>query len=154
MSDLKLDFATPERVSMSLPIAGIGYRSLAYLVDLGVVLSFWVIVYFLYALTGPDMVKLVSGLSTAMRVATVLGIFFFQWMYWTVAEVLWRGQTPGKRLLKIRVVRSDGSAAGVFESAVRNLLRLVDFLPVAYALGVVTMLIDKKHRRLGDLAAG
>jgi uncharacterized RDD family membrane protein YckC len=153
-ADLRLDVATPERVAMQLPVAGIGYRSLAYLVDLTFIASFWVICYFLYALTGPDVVKLVTGMSTVVRVAAVIGVFFFQWVYWTAAEVAWRGQTPGKRLLKIRVVRADGSPVGLFESAVRNLLRIVDFLPAAYGVGVVVMLIDAKHRRLGDLAAG
>jgi hypothetical protein len=75
-------------------------------------------------------------------------------MYWTASEVLWRGQTPGKRLMRIRVVRHDGSPVGLFESAVRNLLRVVDFLPFAYGVGVISMLIDSQHRRLGDVAAG
>lgn len=151
---LQLDVATPERVSMSLPVAGIGYRSLAYLIDVTLILSFWVILYFLYALTGPDVLKVIGGMSTFARVAATLGVFFFQWIYWTAAEVLWRGQTPGKRLLHIRVVRTDGSPIGVFESAVRNLLRVIDFLPFAYGIGLIVMLIDPKHRRLGDFAAG
>ncbi|MBL8952608.1 MAG: RDD family protein [Myxococcaceae bacterium] len=151
---MQLDVATPERVGLSLPIAGIGYRSLAWLIDVSLILSFWVIAYFLYALTGPDVMKVVGGMSTFVRVAAVLGFFFFQWVYWTACEVLWRGQTPGKRFMKIRIVRSDGSPVGVLESAVRNLLRLVDFLPIGYGLGALVMLVDPKHRRLGDLAAG
>ncbi len=151
---LQLDVATPERVSMSLPVAGIGYRSLAYLIDVTLIISFWVILYFLYALTGPDVLKVIGGMSTFARVAATLGVFFFQWVYWTAAEVLWRGQTPGKRLLHIRVVRTDGSPIGVFESAVRNLLRVIDFLPFAYGIGLIVMLIDPRHRRLGDFAAG
>lgn len=151
---LELNVATPERVGLQLPIAGIGYRSLAYLVDITLILAFWVLCYFLYALTGPDVLKVIGGMSTFARVAATLGIFFFQWIYWTAAEVLWRGQTPGKRLLKIRVVRTDGAPVGLFESAVRNLLRVIDFLPFAYGIGIIAMLIDPKHRRLGDLAAG
>jgi hypothetical protein len=71
-----------------------------------------------------------------------------------VAEVFFKGQTPGKKLVGIRVVRADGSPVGLFESAVRNLLRFVDFLPAFYPVGLVTMLIDRQNRRLGDLAAG
>lgn len=151
---LHVEVASPERVAMSLPVAGIGYRSLAYLVDLTLIITFWVLLYFLYALTGPDVVKVVGNLSTVARVTAALGLFFFQWVYWTASEVLWRGQTPGKRLLGIRVVKADGSPIGVFESAVRNLLRVVDFLPFAYGLGAIVMLFDPRHRRLGDLAAG
>ncbi len=151
---MQLDVATPERVGLSLPVAGIGYRSLAWLVDVALILSFWVVLYFLWALTGPDVVAVVGGLSTFARVAAILGFFFFQWVYWTACEVWLRGQTPGKRLLKIRIVRADGSPVGVFESAVRNLLRVVDFLPFGYGVGAIVMLVDPKHRRLGDLAAG
>jgi uncharacterized RDD family membrane protein YckC len=151
---LQLDMATPERVEVSLPVAGIGYRSMAWLIDAGLVFAFWAVAYFLYVLIGPPPLLLWLSLSTVIKVVIILGLFFFQWMYWTVFEVLWRGQTPGKRAMHIRIVRLDGSPIGVFESAVRNLLRYVDFLPLFYGLGVVVMLIDPKHRRLGDLAAG
>src|SRR4029079_902185 len=107
-----------------------------------------------YALTGPDVLKVIGGMSTFVRVAAIAGLFFFQWVYWTASEVFWRGQTPGKRLMKIRIVRSDGSPVTLFESAVRNLLRLVDFLPAFYGIGIIAMLLDPRHRRLGDLAAG
>ncbi len=153
-SGLQLDVATPERVEMSLPIAGIGYRSLAYLVDIALVIGFWAVLYFIYVLIGPPPMILWLSVSTLVRVLGLVAVFFFQWIYWTAFEVLRGGQTPGKRLLGIRIVRSDGSPVGLFESAVRNLLRFVDFLPGFYGLGIVTMLIDPKHRRLGDLAAG
>ena len=57
-------------------------------------------------------------------------------------EVLWHGQTVGKRLLRIRVVKADGSPVTLVESALRNLLRLVDFFPACYPVGLITMLID------------
>jgi hypothetical protein len=56
--------------------------------------------------------------------------------------------------MKIRVVKSDGSPVGIFESAVRNFLRVVDFFPICYPVGLITMLIDPRHRRVGDLLAG
>ena len=81
-------------------------------------------------------------------------VLLLLWAYWTGFELAWSGQSPGKRLMRIRVVRSDGSPVTLFASATRNLLRLVDFVPACYPLGAAVMLIDSKHRRLGDLLAG
>src|SRR5207302_9179032 len=105
--------------------------------------------YFVFSLAVPDVQGLVASLSTFVLVATLLGAFFFQWMYWTICEVFLNGQTPGKRLLRIRVVRDDGGAVSFFESAVRNLLRIVDFMPAFYAAGILCMLLTKEHRRIG-----
>lgn len=148
-----LSLATPERALLSLPIAGIGSRALAYLADFLLLLLGWLAAAFAYSLAG-SLLDLWSAMGSIARVLALLGIFFVQWGYWTVAEVLWKGQTPGKKWVGIRVVRADGSPVGLFESAVRNLLRFVDFLPAFYPVGILTMLIDKQHRRLGDLAAG
>lgn len=149
----RLLVATPERVAVSLPVAGVGSRTLAYLVDALLLTAGWLVAFFAYSLVG-SLLDAWGGLGTVARVLAIVSFFAVQWVYWTASEVLWRGQTPGKRLLRIRVVRADGSPVGLFESAVRNLLRFVDFLPAFYPVGLVTMLIDPQHRRLGDLAAG
>jgi uncharacterized RDD family membrane protein YckC len=149
-----LAVATPERVALSLPVAGIGYRCLAYLVDLALLFLFWMVSYFTFSLLVSDVVGLLRGLGGLLQTLVVVGLFATQWMYWTLAEVLMGGQTPGKRLLGIRVVRVDGSPVGPLESAVRNLCRVVDFLPGLYATGCISMLLTRQHRRLGDLLAG
>jgi uncharacterized RDD family membrane protein YckC len=149
-----LSVATPERVAMSLPVAGLGYRAMAYLVDLGLIFSALLLAYFAYSLVGPSVIEVWPGLSSAVRVGFAIGLFIAQWGYWALFEALWNGQTPGKRLLKIRVVKRDGSPVGPLESAVRNLVRVADFFPAGYALGITVMLIDAQQRRLGDLAAG
>jgi uncharacterized RDD family membrane protein YckC len=149
-----LDVATPERVSLSLPVAGIGYRCLAYLADLFILFVFWVIAYFTFTLLVSDVIGFFQGLSGLAQTLLVVGVFATQWVYWTAAEVLMNGQTPGKRLVGIRVVRVDGSPVGVLESAVRNLVRVVDSLPLVYAVGVLSVLLTRQHRRLGDLLAG
>jgi uncharacterized membrane protein SpoIIM required for sporulation/uncharacterized RDD family membrane protein YckC len=149
-----LDVATPERVSVELPVAGIGFRALAYAIDLAVLFGTAVVLFFLYSLTKPDVAEILRSSTGLERAFAGLVFFVVLWGYWTGLEVLWRGQTLGKRAMRIRVVRADGSPVGPFESAVRNLLRLVDFLPTCYPVGLVTMLIDRRHRRLGDILAG
>ncbi|MDP1828658.1 MAG: RDD family protein [Archangium sp.] len=153
MSD-GLQVATPERVAVDLPVAGLGSRAMAYVVDVGLLGATAMVTWFAASFFLSDPVDAVLGLSNVVRLLMLAGVFFLMWIYWTLLEVLWHGQTPGKRLLRIRVVKNDGSPVTVFSSAVRNLLRVVDFLPACYPVGLVTMLVDKKHRRLGDLLAG
>ncbi len=150
----RLDVATPERVSLSLPVAGIGYRCLAYLVDLALLFFFWVLAYFVFTLLVSDVVGFFQELSGLVRSLMVLGVFATQWVYWTLCEVVLTGQTPGKRLVGIRVVCVDGSPVGAVESAVRNLVRVVDSFPLVYAVGCLSILLTRQHRRLGDLLAG
>ncbi|MBU8899437.1 RDD family protein [Corallococcus sp. H22C18031201] len=149
-----LDVATPERVALTLPVAGIGYRCLAWLVDASLLFAVWVALYFIVTLLLADVLGALQALSGVGQTLLALGLFATQWLYWTLAEVFFHGQTVGKRVLGIRVVRVDGSPVGVFESAVRNICRVLDFLPVLYATGCITMLLTRQHRRLGDLLAG
>ncbi len=154
MSDLKLDVTTPERVAIDLPIAGIGYRALAYLIDVAALSGVSLVLYFGYSFIGPSAVELYQDAPRLLRIAAFIGAFVVLWVYWTAMEVFWNGQTLGKRVMHIRVVRKDGAPVTAFESAVRNLLRVVDFMPACYPVGVVTMLVDRQHRRVGDLVAG
>jgi uncharacterized RDD family membrane protein YckC len=149
-----LQVATPERVAVDLPVAGLGSRAMAYGIDVGLLGAVGLVAYFALSYWVPDPVNAVLELSSLVRTVGVAAVFGSLWLYWTALEVLWHGQTPGKRLLRIRVVKADGSNVTVLASAVRNLLRLVDFLPACYPVGLITMLVDKQHRRLGDLVAG
>ena len=149
-----LEIATSERVRVELPIAGLGSRVMAWLVDVSVLGAVGLVAYFVVTFAIPDPVNAVLGLSALVRTLGALGTFFALWGYWTVFEIAWHGQSLGKRLVRIRVVRLDGSPVSPLASAARNLLRVVDFLPVCYPVGLVSMLVDGKHRRLGDLVAG
>lgn len=89
-------------------------------------------------------------------VVAIIIFINFVWFtgYFALFEAFWHGQTPGKRLMKLRVIKDSGRQITLFESLARNLLRFVDALPSAYAIGVITMLCNRKNKRLGDLAAG
>lgn len=91
-----------------------------------------------------------SGLGLGLL---FLAVFLVEWFYPVVFE-LRSGATPGKRALGLRVVADDGTPLTPAASLIRNLLRAVDFLPLAYGAGLVCTLLDRNCRRLGDLAAG
>jgi hypothetical protein len=86
----------------------------------------------------------------------VLAIFAIYWGYFVLFETLWSGQTPGKRIMRLRVVREDGRPVRFFEVFVRNLLRLlIDMQPaLSYAIGVVSIIFSARSKRVGDFVAG
>ncbi|PZR13988.1 MAG: RDD family protein [Archangium gephyra] len=153
MSD-SLNIATAERVAVELPVAGLGSRAMAWLVDAMIMWVVALVAYFSVTFFVADPLNAVMTLAAGLRVGAIVTVLLLLWAYWTVFELRWNGQTPGKRLLRIRVVKADGSPVTPFASAVRNLMRLVDFLPTCYPVGTAVMLVDSKHRRLGDLLAG
>lgn len=142
---------TPERVPLTVPLAGLGERALAYGVDLMVLLVVVLAGFFCYNFWGDLEADLVR-LGFAGLVLLAGGVLLILLGYDVVSEVMWRGQTLGKRVLRLRVVRLDGSAPDVFTALVRNLLRIVDFLPFLYGVGTVLLFLSGT-RRLGDLFA-
>jgi uncharacterized RDD family membrane protein YckC len=144
--------STPENITFSFDIAGIGSRFMAALVDLliygSVSLAIGLIAAYIVSRT--DNVDLI-GVFTAIYIGVN---FVMYWAYYMVFEILWGGQSPGKRILKLRVVRLDGTPASAGQIVIRNVGRLVDIFPGFYAVGVVVMFLNDQSRRLGDLAAG
>jgi uncharacterized RDD family membrane protein YckC len=143
---------TPEQVKLRLPLAGIGSRAVAQLVDLTVL----ALVYAIFAVSEVLWRWLdVFGRATSYLVgATVLISFLIFWGYFIALETSLSGQSLGKRLMKIRVVQRDGRPVTFYSATVRNLLRIVDFLPLGYLVGLIVAVIDSQERRLGDLVAG
>jgi hypothetical protein len=82
-----------------------------------------------------------------------IGYFLFSQGYWIATEWLWRGQTVGKRLLRLRVVDAHGLRLSFAQVVLRNLLRFVDGLPLFYLVGGISTLLNRRAQRLGDLAA-
>ena len=148
-----LNIDTPENVVFGYEVVGIGSRFLAALVDTTIIglllLAVNAILIFVF-LGGFDGIG--DGNAFLVALLSLISFAFF-WGYYIFFEMSWNGSTPGKRQVGIRVIRSDGTPITLAESVIRNLVRLIDFLPGAYGVGLVTMFIDSKARRLGDLAA-
>lgn len=96
-----------------------------------------------------------GGGFNRIEVIIVLGGSTFIFLgYYVLFEMLWNGQTPGKRAAGIRVLRDDGTPITITESLLRNILRVIDFLPVFYGVGMLSLLLSRQSKRLGDFAAG
>jgi uncharacterized RDD family membrane protein YckC len=138
---------TAEKTPLSYRVAGVGSRFLAWFVDIlcmGVVIfaGNWLFIAYDVALDGFG------------RALATLWVFVVQWGYFVIFEWHWQGQTPGKRVMGLRVIQWRGTAITFTQSALRNLVRTADFLPVANLVGFLVALTNREHRRLGDLAAG
>jgi uncharacterized RDD family membrane protein YckC len=150
----QINIDTPELVSIEMPLAGIGSRFIALLVDYLIWFAGLLIVVLASSFILPA-IHAFNRISEQWAEALVIFIFFLlNWGYFTLFEAFWNGRTPGKRVARIRVIQRSGRAIGLFESMARNLIRYVDQLPFFYAVGVISMFVTKQHQRLGDLAAG
>ena len=153
-----LSIDTPENVVFDYEVAGIGSRFLAALVDTLLIIVLQVIVNLTLLLLASALfantLDWESGLLVWLFAVFGLIGFAFLWAYYVFFEMIWNGQSPGKRWVGLRVIRTDGTPITLSESLIRNLVRLIDFLPAYYGIGVVTMFINEQACRLGDLAAG
>jgi uncharacterized RDD family membrane protein YckC len=150
----QLSIETPELVGIDMPVAGIGSRFVALLIDYLIWFLAAVALIFLISLIDPSLSHF-SRLGEKWAVAVFIFIpFILYWGYFTLFEAFWNGRTPGKRLAKIRVIQRSGRGIGLFESMTRNFLRIVDQFPFVYAVGAVSIFLTRDHQRLGDLAAG
>ncbi len=149
-----LNIDTPELVSIEMPLAGIGSRFIALLVDYLIWGAGFTVLVILLALILPS-IGTISWFKAQWAIAiAIFGFFLINWGYFTLFEAFWNGRTPGKRVARIRVIQRSGRPIGLFESMARNLVRYIDQIPGIYVVGVVAMFITRQHQRLGDLAAG
>jgi len=155
----QLNIETPEQVELEFSIAGIGSRFVAQLLDLLIVVLFFVAEFLvLFAIaagaTGPADTHLDTAGKWFLAFLTLID-FLVVWGYFTLFEALWRGQTPGKRMMKLRVIKDSGRQITFFEALARNLIRFFEFaIPGLYLAAVITMLCNQRNKRLGDFAAG
>ncbi len=134
---------TPEGVELSLRIAGPVVRAYAWFIDFLIRAAIYFAMSFFLSFFG----NFGGGM-------TLIAIFVIEWFYPIYFEVRKRGMTPGKKALAIRVVMENGSEVTWQASFIRNLLRAVDFIPLFYGFGLVTMLCNAEFKRLGDIGAG
>jgi uncharacterized RDD family membrane protein YckC len=145
----ELVVATPERVSFSYETANLGSRFVAQLIDLAALLGM------LLGLTGIAVaIGVWTNDETVPTLLVLIGGFAIFWGYFIVSEAVWSGQTLGKRVLRLRAVDVRGGPIGVGQALIRNLVRIVDFLPAYYLTGAIAIFVSQRNQRLGDLAAG
>jgi len=134
---------TPESIDLNAQLAGPIPRVLAYVIDFAFrsIALILLLVILLFAGKAGLGVFLVSS-------------FLMEWFYPVLFEVLRKGQTPGKKIMKVAVVNDDLTPVTWSTSIIRNLLRSADFLPFGYSFGIISMVTSGRFQRLGDLAAG
>ena len=154
---------TPERVPLHFALASIGNRFLAVAIDhfiqyLTIVLISLAILSFAgltSSLFDGEFLQEMPKWTIAILIIVVFALFsgyfvFFEW--------LWNGQTPGKRLMKLRVIREDGRPITLWEALARNLLRIFDAVPgfvlPIYSIGLITIFMNSRDQRIGDMFAG
>lgn len=156
--DRYVSVRTPESIAFSYELAGLGSRFLAVAVDLAIQTLLIIAIFWglsLAATTEKTPVRgnmhLADSIAIAVVVAIVFAVFFG---YFIVFEAFWNGQTPGKRMLGLRVVRDGGYAVDFTACAIRNLIRVLEFALGFYVISAVAAVLSSENKRLGDIAAG
>lgn len=137
---------TPEGIVFSLLLAGPITRFLAWVIDIAAIAAAAGVIRAILGFAGLISVDLSQGL-------VILAYFFISIGYGIAAEWHWRGQTIGKRLLRLRVMDAQGLTLRFSQVVIRNILRFVDSLPLLYAMGGIACLFSRRAQRLGDVAA-
>jgi uncharacterized RDD family membrane protein YckC len=143
MLDTPRVVTTPEGIELTLKVAGPVARARAWAVDA--------------LIRGVAYIALATAAAAFGGFGTgvvLLFLFFAEWAYPVLFEVFWNGATPGKRACHLRVLHDDGTPVSWRASVIRNTIRAVDFLPLFYGFGLVSCLLNRDFKRLGDLAAG
>src|SRR5881628_1978423 len=148
LPDSDLIVATPERVSFDYQVARLATRGIAQLLDLLILAGILVGLYFAAIAIGA------AGANTVAFLVAVIGSFVVIFGYFWACEAFWSGQTVGKKVFRLRAVGDRGEPMTFVQAGIRNVVRIVDFLPYAYGVGLVVLFVNGRGKRLGDLAAG
>nr|WP_315034832.1 RDD family protein [uncultured Chryseobacterium sp.] len=143
---------TSQNVNISFNIAGVGERMLAFIIDLLIRVAYVIIVLYVF-FNIFDLGYLLNGLDQWSMMAVYIILTFPVYIYPVVLESLMEGQTPGKKLMKIRVVKIDGYQASFGDYMIRWVFRIID-VSFAGVVGLISMIVSKNNQRLGDIASG
>jgi len=150
--DGQISIETPEQITMHLAPAGIGSRFLALVLDTVIEVVAYVVIILLAIWVLPAMRGSWVSANWVGAVAIIL-LFCVYWGYFAAFEALWHGQTPGKRVAGIRVVKESGRPITALEAISRNLMRVIDG-PFFYMVGAISIMLSRQNKRLGDYVAG
>jgi uncharacterized RDD family membrane protein YckC len=151
---------TPERVQLEFALASIGNRFLACAIDhliqfITIILIYLGAMLLLSASPTGEVSEIVAETPKWVLAIVIIVIFLLFTSYFAFFEWLWNGQTPGKKLLKLRVIREDGRPVTLWETIARNLMRLFDIMPFPfYSIGFIAVFLSSRDQRIGDLFAG
>jgi uncharacterized RDD family membrane protein YckC len=149
----KLTIETPEQISLEFPLAGVGSRGYALCIDSLIQLIAAVAIILIVTFAIPDLERSWVAAANWVIAVRIFLLFCLYWGYFAIFEILWNGQTPGKRQAKIRVISASGRPITAFEGIGRNFMRVIDSLGF-YLVGALSCAIDRQNRRLGDMVAG
>lgn len=151
----KTELELPEEIDLQVEVANVGSRTLAILIDLALGGLVIFIVYSLTLLVGHNVAEnwIARFSASTLEIALLLLIFGFQWLYFNLFEWIWNGQTPGKRLLQLRVIKVDGSPVSGIDVLLRNFARPIDTLGPMGLIGLLMIFVSRRAQRLGDLMA-
>lgn len=156
-SEETLVIETPERVPLHFALASIGNRFLACAVD-HAIQGFVIALVALASAIVANFTAVWDFFVTAPKwiyAITVILLFLIFSCYFTFFEWIWSGQTPGKRLMKLRVLREDGRPITFWEASIRNLIRIVDMMIAPfYSIGLIAVFVSSRDQRVGDMVAG
>src|SRR5258706_6191467 len=149
LPDSELIVSTPERVSFDYQVAGLGTRAIAQVLDLLIVSALLTALFF-----GGLAVGAFINNSVVFDLIEILGSFVIVFGYFWTSEAMWSGQTIGKKAFRLRAVGDRGEPLTFMQAGIRNIVRIVDFLPYGYGLRLIVMFIHGKGKRLRDPAPG
>src|SRR2546428_9067859 len=146
--DTDLVVTTPERVSFDYQVAGLGTRAIAQILDLLILSAVLLALLFAALAVGQTSLEVLAYLMV------IIGGFVVVFGYFWACEAFWSGQTVGKKVFRLRAVGDRGEPMTFVQAGIRNIVRIIDFLPYAYGVGLVVLFVNGRGKRLGDLAAG
>ena len=157
MSLNNIQITTPEQVSLQYKLAGLGSRATANIIDWFILLLINLAVLFSLVKLGemsPGPHPIDTTVPSYVYAVLIILLFLLLWGYFVLFEFFTNGRTPGKVLVGIRAIQDNGQSITFLASAIRNLFRIIDFLPVLFLLGIIMIFLHSRHKRIGDIAAG